>query len=209
MAEQFLKIKRGKTFTYEVQWETDPVVRKPITGVSLAGGAPRLTVVGHGLVNDWRVKPYGVVGARGINDVGWQEVTGVDADTIILNGVTPVDESGRIWTPYTSGGFIMFKTPHDLTGYLARMDIKDKEGGTVLASSDIAASPKDTISVTVDAGAKKIIVIIAATASAAYTFNSGVSELELTSPLGVVTSLRMTSGSGEFDRVVVEGEIPT
>lgn len=48
-------IKRGKTFSLIVRWENaDLIVRKPITAISLAFGAPRLTVAGHGAPAGWR-----------------------------------------------------------------------------------------------------------------------------------------------------------
>lgn len=42
---------QGKTFRQPFMWESKPIVRKPITAISLAGGSPVLTAAGHGAVN--------------------------------------------------------------------------------------------------------------------------------------------------------------
>ena len=38
-----LLIQKGKTFTLPVRWETEPIIRKPITGISFASGANTTT----------------------------------------------------------------------------------------------------------------------------------------------------------------------
>ena len=43
-----ISILQGSTFSLPVRWMNgDQIVRKPITGISITSGAPRLTVVGH------------------------------------------------------------------------------------------------------------------------------------------------------------------
>ena len=55
-----LTLLQGKTFTLVLRWETEPIVRKAITGVSFALGAPRITAVGHGAPDGWRCTLYGI-----------------------------------------------------------------------------------------------------------------------------------------------------
>ena len=210
MAEKEILIQKGKTFTLVVRWETEPIIRKAITGISLATGAPRLTVNAHGAPDGWRGMPYAVEGMKPLNDIGYQSMTVIDANTIEFNSVTPVDDNGRVWSAYTSGGFLMFYTPQSLFGYTARIDIKDKIGGTVWASSDVADAPKDIIDIVVNDAAKTITLSIPATDTAALTAKKGVADLELVSAGGVVTKLKLTSGEqDEPDSVRVSGEVTT
>lgn len=210
MADKEILIQKGKTFSLIVRWETEPIIRKAITGISLATGAPRLTVNAHGAPDGWRGMPYAVEGMKPLNDIGYQSMTVIDANTIEFNSVTPVDDNGRVWSAYTSGGFLMFYTPQSLFGYTARIDIKDKIGGTVWASSDVADAPKDIIDIVVNDAAKTITLSIPATDTAALTAKKGVADLELVSAGGVVTKLKLTSGEqDEPDSVRVSGEVTT
>ena len=55
ITEKDLPIIQGDTFNVIARWENgDLIVRKPITGISFASGAPRFTANGHGCVNGWR-----------------------------------------------------------------------------------------------------------------------------------------------------------
>ena len=210
MADKEILIQKGKTFSLVVRWETEPIIRKAITAVSLATGAPRLTVTSHGAPNGWRGMVYAAEGMKQLNDIGYQSMTVIDANTIEFNSVTPVDDNGRVWSAYTSGGFLMFYTPKSLSGYTARMDIKDKVGGTVWASSEIADTPLDIIDAVVDDATKTITLTISATDTAALTAKKGVADLELVSSGGVVTKLKLTQGDqDEPDAVRVAGEVTT
>lgn len=210
MADKEILIQKGKTFTLVVRWETEPIIRKAISAVSLATGAPRLTVTSHGAPDGWRGMPYGVEGMKQLNEVGYQPMTMIDANTIEFNSVTPVDDNGRAWSAYTSGGFLMFYTPKSLSGYTARMNIKDKIGGTVWASSEIADTPLDIIDAVADDATKTITLTISATDTAALTAKNGVADLELVSSGGVVTKLKLTQGEqDEPDAVRVAGEVTT
>lgn len=186
-----LTIKQGKTFSLVLRWETEPIIRKAITGISFASGAPRLTVVGHGLVDGWRCAPYGIKGPRQLNAESnppraddYHAATVADADTIEFNDITPCDEQGNEWPAYVSGGFIQYNTPVDLAGYTARMAIKDKIGGTVLHSLTT-----ETGGIALDNTAKTITLTIAATDTDDFAWTRGVYELEMVSATGVVTAL--------------------
>lgn len=169
---QDITIKQGKTFIRVLRWETAPVVRKPITGISLAFGAPRMDVVGHGLTNGWRAYVSRVKGMINLNAQNnpprasdFHPCTVIDPNTVEFNDVTPVDSNGREWPAWTEGGFLEYNTPVDLTGYTARIKIKNKVGGTVLASNDSADEALNVINVTIDNAAKTITLTIAASAT--------------------------------------------
>lgn len=217
MALKEILIQKGKTFTMAVRWGVEPFVRKAITGISFATGAPRLTVTSHGMPDGWQGAIYGVIGPRQINAKNspprasdYHALTVIDANTLELNDVTPVDDNGKDWPAYVSGGFVMSLTPKDLTGYAARVDIKDKVDGTVLLSSEVADAPLNLITATVSDALKSTTLSISATDTAALTFKHGVADLEMVSPGGVVTKLKLTQGKADDPDVVrVSGEVTT
>lgn len=205
-------IKKGKTFAMEVRWGVEPFIYKAITAISLTDGPPRLTVPGHGMPDKWKGAIIRVEGMTEINasktppgDSDQREFTVIDANTLELNEVDPTG-----FSPYSSGGFVVFKTPNDLTGYSSRMDVKGKIGGAVLISSEADAAPLDVIDLAVDQTNHVTTMTIAADATAALTFKKGVADLEMVSPTGVVTKLKLCSGNHEDpDPVRVIGEITT
>jgi hypothetical protein len=132
---QDIKLQQGKTQPLVVRCETTPIIYKAITAISLAFGAPRPTVVGHGLPIGWRAACSRVQGMKQINakntppdDADYHAVTVIDADTIEFNDLLPVDDNNREWPAYTSGGFLQYNSPMDLAGYNARLHIRTKKG---------------------------------------------------------------------------------
>jgi len=183
-------IEQGKTFQHVLRWEAPPYIYKPITGITQTLPC-RVTAVGHGLKDGWRTAVVSVKGMVQINaqnsppkQTEFMRATYIDVDTIELNDVNSAD-----YKAYTSGGYLQYLTPVDMAGYTARMKIKDRVGGTVLASTEAGDSPLNIISVTIDNTAKTITVLISATATAALTWARGVYELEMVSGSGVVTAL--------------------
>jgi hypothetical protein len=108
----------------------------------------------------------------------FKKLTVIDPDTVQLNDV----DSSQFST-YKSGGYLMYYTPVDLTGYTARMTIKDQPGGTTLIA---LVSPTDIV---MDTTLKTITITITATAAAAFAPGDYVYDMEMVSPSGVVTAL--------------------
>lgn len=85
-----LTILQGSTFSVPVRWMNgDQIIRKPITGISIASGAPRLTVVGHGCPNGWPTAVTLVKGMTPINaknaepkGADYRVTTVIDTDTL-------------------------------------------------------------------------------------------------------------------------------
>ena len=212
MSLKEILIQKGKTFNLIARWSTTPIIRKPITAISLITGAPRLTVTGHGMPDGNDCAITQVLGMRQINaensppsEGDYHEGTVIDANTIELNGV---DASG--FSTYTSGGFLQFYTPVSLVGQTPRMTIKDKIGGTILASTDPADTPKNIITITPDVANKKMLISIPTAATAALTWKKGVTDLEMVSGTGEVVKLKMCKGlEEEPDPVRVTGEVTT
>lgn len=196
MADKDLTIRQGKTFSLVIRWETEPIIYKPITNISFAFGAPRLTVAGHGCPPGWRAAVTRVKVPKQINAENnppkasdYRAVTVIDANTVEFNDLAPFDDNGNEWPAYTEGGFLQFNTPVDITGYSARMKIKDKVGGTVLASTEAGDSPLNVLAIALDAANKTITLSIPATATDDFAWTKGVYDLEMVSPTGVVTTI--------------------
>lgn len=186
-ADKDITILQGSAFNVPVRYmDGDRIIRKPITGISLASGAPRLDVAGHGCPNGWPSAVTLVKGMTPINDanadpkkMNYRVTTVIDTDTLEYNAVSPVDDNGREWPAYTSGGFVQWFAPMDLTGKSASMVIYDKKGGTVLASTEAAHAPLDVITATVDAANKVITFSIKSSDTATFAWKKGVYEAEV------------------------------
>lgn len=180
-----LEIKKGKTYSRSLRWESQPIIYRPITGVTQTAPV-RITSVGHGVPPGWRVAIVSVRGMTQINaenqpplDSDFRPATVIDDDHIEINTINAAD-----FKSYTSGGYIQFNTPVDLTGYTARMKIKDKVGGTVLLTLTTENGKIELVAVD-----SIIRLKLSANETAALTWKKGVYDLELESPTGVVTEL--------------------
>jgi hypothetical protein len=189
-ATKDFQILQGKTWSQVVRWEAPPIIYKPITAITQTAPA-RITATAHGAPAGWRVAVVSVKGMTQINaensppkDKDYHTATVIDPNTVELNDVNAAE-----FKAYISGGYLQFNTPVSLAGFVARMKIKDKVGGTVLASTEVADAPKNIITATVSDTNKSITLTISATSTAALTWTKGVYDLELESPGGVVTAL--------------------
>jgi hypothetical protein len=133
--KQNFTILQGETFLRVIRWETLPYVYKPIEGITKSAPVS-IKSVDHGLVSGWRAAVVSVKGMTEINakhspprESELKSVTRIDADNVSFNEVNSAE-----FTAYKEGGYLQFYTPVDLTGYSANMDIKDRVGGTVLAT---------------------------------------------------------------------------
>jgi hypothetical protein len=122
--------------------------------------------------------------ANAVKDGDYKPITVVDVDHIEINEINAAG-----FKAYLSGGYVQFNSPVDLAGYVARMQIKDKVGGAVLASSLVGDAPLNIVTLTVDNVAKTILLAISATATAAIAWKKGFYEIEMVSPTGVVTAI--------------------
>jgi hypothetical protein len=181
---QNFTIRQGGTFLEPVRWETDPIIYKPITGITQAAPAI-VTAITHGLTSGWRVWVATVRGMTQINasnpvkDKEALTATVVDADHVELNTV-----NASLYSAYVSGGYLQFNTPHSLDGYTARMSIRDEVGGTELLRLDT-----DNGRIVINDTTKTITLNISAADTAALTFETGTYDLEMVSAGGVVTPL--------------------
>lgn len=166
-----LKIIQGSTFGQVLRWESGTKVYKPIS--SITNSAPVvINATAHGIPVGWRTKVTNVVGMKEINS-GSNEyyiVTGTTTDTVTLNAVNSLG-----YGAYTSGGVLEYNEPVDLTGYTARMQIRPKLEDTTI----IKELTTENGGIVIDNSAKTIQLVISATDTAGFTFNSAVYSLEL------------------------------
>lgn len=186
-----LLIKKGKTFSQVIRWEDTPFVYKNITGISKAAPVV-LTVPSHGLPNGWRLAVLSPGGMRELAaklpakgepplDSEFHKGTVLSSSTIELNEVNSLE-----FTAYTTGGAIVYYTPTDLTGFTARLQIRETEEAT---GDPLVSLTTENSGIALDNVLKTITLTIAATATDDFTFRTGVYDLEMVSPGGVVTQL--------------------
>ncbi len=202
MVDKEILIQKGDTFTLDVYWyDSDVVVRKPITAISLASGAPRVTATGHGMASGMQAFVILVEGMTDINaehpeNISFYDmhpVTVVSADVVEFNGINPVKDNGQPWSAYTSGGFLCYYAPQSLAGVVASMSIYDRQDGVMWASSEASAAPLNIIGIVVDAANKKFSVSIPDDKTKALTAKKGVAEFRVTTLAGTKKRLKLTS----------------
>ena len=178
-------IRQGATFNPVLLYSQSTFTVKAVTGITKSGRAVVSCV--HGLTRDW---PVYVVGAVGMDKINHKSddlkipakaylARYVDASSLRLE----VDSSR--FGAYESGGEIMYHPPMDLTGYTARMHIRDE----VDSSATIATLTTVNGGITLGATAGTIELLISATDTAAFTVTSAVYDLEVISGAGKVTTL--------------------
>ena len=199
-ATKDLTIQQGRTFSLALRWESPPIVYRPITAIAQTAPA-RLTVPAHGVPDGWRVAITNVKGMTEINAEAnkltsrdYHQATVLDANTIDINDINAAG-----FKPYTSGGYIQFNTPVDLTGFKARMKIKNRVGGTTLYTLTT-----ENGALAIDAAAKIITIDISESDTAAMTFTTGVYDLEMVSGATPAVVTALLSG-----RVTVTKEVTT
>ena len=199
-ATKDLTIQQGRTFSLALRWESPPVVYRPITAIAQTAPA-RLTVPAHGVPDGWRVAITNVKGMTEINAEAnkltsrdYHQATVLDANTVEINDINAAG-----FKAYTSGGYIQFDTPVDLTGFTARMTIKNRVGGTVLYTLTT-----ENGGIVIDAAANLVTLNISAVDTAAMTFTTGVYDLEMVSGATPAVVTALLSG-----RVTVSKEVTT
>ncbi len=134
-----LTIRRGATNVIPIRIESETWKYASITAVAQA--APlRITAPTHGIPDNWRVAIMNLSLAGDFaaqnnppKDAELRPVTVIDANTVEFNAI-----NGAAFRAYVSGGQLAYREPLDLTPYNgARMDVKDKVGGTPLVSFEL------------------------------------------------------------------------
>lgn len=176
--EQDFTITKGDTFVAVIRWEDHKWVFKPITAIERSAPA-RVTAVGHECPDGWRAA---VVSAKGMTQINASSpvpkdddllpITQVDVDTVEFGDVNSSD-----YSPYTSGGYLAYRKPVDITGFGARMHVRDKVTGELLMALTTADGR-----ISIDPVARTITLALTALDTSDILWKKGVYDLEMVSP---------------------------
>lgn len=129
-----VSVRKGADADIALRLETSILKFSAISAMTQS--APlRVTATGHGLLDQWHaaiidaqgMTELNAVESNAIRDSEFHQISVVDANTVEFNGI-----SSAGFRPYTSGGYLAYYEPMDLSGYTsARMDIKRRVGGDV------------------------------------------------------------------------------
>jgi hypothetical protein len=171
------KVYQGSTFSEVLRWESSKKVYKTITGITQS--APTVvTAASHSVPDGWRVKITNVGGMTEINSTeNYHIATYIDSSNIEINALNSLG-----FKAYTTGGVIEYNEPVDLTGYTARMQIREK----LDSSTVIHELTTENGGIVIDTTNYKVTVVISAADTALFTFNTAVYSLELISPTNEV-----------------------
>jgi hypothetical protein len=158
-----LKITRGSTFADTLRWATSEC--RMIAAVLNPTAPVTLTAPSHGLPDGWGLS---IEGHPRIPETSRFAVKVIDDDTLELSCLNGV--------PFGSARNVVVRalTPVDLSGYTARMHIRDKVGGTLLLE---LTTENDRIEV--DDALKEIRRTISAADTADIAWKKGVFDLEM------------------------------
>lgn len=179
-----ITIKQGSTFSLTFKYGQPQFAVKAITGVTKSGQAV-VTAPAHGLTIDW---PVWVVGVSGMDQLNHKSdalrdacaayhAYYVDASNLRL------DVDTTRFGVYTSGGEVLYHPPVNLTGFTARMQVRE----TIESTTTLVSLTTENGGVTLGGTAGTIDITITATATALLDFDSAVYDLEVVSAGGVVT----------------------
>ena len=177
-------IEQGAKFNPTLLFMQPTFTVEDITGITNSGRA-RVTSESHGLTIDWPVYIVGVVGMEKINHKSSQ------LEVIEYAYTARVDDSDHLlldvdttrYGTYESGGQLMYRTPTDLTGYTARMQIRETKD----ASATIVSLTSAGGGISLGGAAGTVTPIISAADTALLDFTTAYYDIELL-PAGVAAN---------------------
>ncbi len=179
-----LKIYQGSTFRQVLRWESSTKVYVPITNITKSAPVV-ITAANHAAPLGWRVKVVGAGGMKEINQLDYQIVTDKTTDTVTLNQINSLG-----FSTYTSGGVLEYNQPVSLSGYTARMQIREKLDSTTALHS----LTTENGGILLDTTLQTITLLIPDETTQTFTFKAAVYDLEMISG-GEVTQLATGSVS--------------
>lgn len=173
------KLYQGSTFREVLRWESATKIYVPITNITKT--APMVvTATAHGAPALWRVKISGVGGMTQANSADYVTSSAVDTNTLTFNQI-----NASAYSTYTSGGMLEYNQPVNLSGFTARMQIREKLTSDTVIQELTTANNK----IVLDNTNKTIQFSLSAVETAALNFNTAVYSLELVSSGGEVQQL--------------------
>jgi hypothetical protein len=175
------KIYQGSTFQETFRWESETKVYVPIQAIAKSAPCVITTTSVHQLPLGWRFRVVGAGGMKEINSVG--------EDSYHLSTLIPTPTTVEInqvnslnYTTYTSGGVVEFNQPVSLTGFAARMQIRE----TVDSTTVIHEATTQNAQIVLDNVNKTIQITLLANVTQNFTFSTAVYSLELYSGNNVI-----------------------
>lgn len=173
------KLYQGSTFSEVLRWETATKVYKPISNI-LKAAPMTVTAPAHGVPVGWRTRITNVTGMKELLSFDYLVPTEVTEDTLTFNAVNSLG-----YTNYVSGAVLEYNQPVDLTGYTARMQIREKLDSSIV----LHELSTELGTIVLDNTTKSITMNILPATSAVLNFNTAVYSLEMVSSGGQVTQL--------------------
>ena len=179
-----LCIRRGATVDIPIRVESDVLVYAPISDIT-QGAPATITAALHGALDGWRGAVAGVKGMTEINasrippkETEFRRMTVADTNTVSFNTLITAD-----FRPYQSGGYLVYYLPLDLSVFNdARMEVKDKVGGTQLAFFSVTGGELE-----IDQATRSLWLRLPAAED--LDFDSGVFDIELVRTNGDIVPL--------------------
>jgi Ubiquitin-activating enzyme E1 FCCH domain len=175
VGQRDFEIIQGATFNPVIRWGSGEIAFKAISGITKAAPAV-VTCPTHDLVDNWPVSFTGVVGMKEVNaktdppgadDI--KHVAIIDPNTVAIKRL-----STALFSTYTSGGYLRYNVPVDLTGFTARMYFrKNKKDAVPLMTLDTDGG------ITINNTTKRIEIFISAVDTAAIVWKRAFYDLEM------------------------------
>lgn len=171
---------QGSTLREVLRWEGSKKAYTLITAISNTAPVV-ITAPGHGVPLEWRIKLTNIGGMVELNSTeAYHQVTGITEDTITINSINSVS-----YRAYTTGGVVEFNTPISLTGYTARMQIRER----LTSPTIIYELTTENGGITFNSTNNTIELNIPAEITTEFNFISSVYSLEVESSTGTVTTI--------------------
>lgn len=165
------KVYQGSTFRETLRWES--ATKNYVSITSIPKGAPgevTLSSMPGNLPVGWRAKITGVGGMREINSDEYRTISFKYGNTLVFNELNTTT-----YNEYTTGGTLEYNAPINLSNYTARMQIRP----TIDSDTVIASLTTENGGITIDSTLASITIVIPATVTAGYTWQTAVYGLEL------------------------------
>lgn len=190
-------VNKGATFNPVLLYSQPTFVVKAITGVTKSGRAV-VTAPGHGITQDWSVYVVGLVGMDRLNHKS--DELEIPAKAYLARYVDGSNLRLEVDTTrmdaWVSGGELLYRPPMDLTGYTARMHVRE----TVDATTSLVSLTTENSGIVLGGTAGTVELVIAADVTKDITVSQAVYDLEIVDTFSKVT--RLLEGSITFKKEV-------
>ena len=167
------KIYQGSTFQETFRWESETKVYVPISSIAKSAPCVVTTTTPHNLPVGWRFRVVGAGGMKEINSTGEEYHLSTLTPTTTTIEINQVNSLA--YNTYTSGGVVEFNMPVSLSGYAARMQIRE----TVDSTTVIHEATTQNSQIVLDNTTKTIQITMLANVTQNFTFSTAVYSLEL------------------------------